>query len=282
MKLISLNLILFITVALSTKVYADEIAATPSVIDPFSAVSLRLTGLSADESIGTATGFIIVNKSKRYLVTNWHVVTGKDPNKNFAIMDKRGRIPSHISIRFSGRKLGSYVDKVEPLYENNKPRWIEDKVLGGRIDVIALPLTIPVVDNTISIYPVELFTKNAVLNNLLIEVTSTVFIIGYPYGYSASGLPIWKTGHIASEPQVGYNGLPCFLIDATTRSGMSGSPVVSKVNPGNYPMKDGNSVMVTGTGTKLLGIYSAQSTDHEIGVVWHPEVISDLLRQSGN
>ena len=50
-----------------------------------------------------------------------------------------------------------------------------------------------------------------------------ISIIGFPLGMSGpSRMAIWKTGHIATEPDVDYNGEPFFIIDATTRQGMSG------------------------------------------------------------
>ena len=72
-----------------------------------------------------------------------------------------------------------------------------------------------------------------------------------------------KTGHVASD----INGHPDqkhFLVDATTRDGMSGSPVIAKnsLNP-------------------LLGIYSGRlHGDVEIGIVWRLGIIYQLLQQA--
>ena len=73
---------------------------------------------------------------------------------------------------------------------------------------------------------------------------STVFVIGFPRSLSVGfGLPLWKSGYIASEPHFnvtlggrlsGYGGLkggrriPAFFIDTLTRAGMSGSPVFAR------------------------------------------------------
>jgi hypothetical protein len=58
-----------------------------------------------------------------------------------------------------------------------------------------------------------------------------VSVIGYPLGLSAGeSWPIWKTGHIASDLDIdSESGWPAFLIYATTRSGMSGTPVVLRL-----------------------------------------------------
>ena len=52
----------------------------------------------------------------------------------------------------------------------------------------------------------------------------TLFIIGFPCGRSSTGkMPIWKTAHMAPEYDLDVEGARAFLIDATTREGMSGA-----------------------------------------------------------
>lgn len=34
----------------------------------------------AENSIGTGTGFTVQNGTQNYLITNWHIVTGRNPN----------------------------------------------------------------------------------------------------------------------------------------------------------------------------------------------------------
>jgi hypothetical protein len=85
----------------------------------------------------------------------------------------------------------------------------------------------------------------------------TVSIIGYPYGLAtAHAWPIWKTGHIASDIDLDYDGRPAFLIDATARSGMSGSPVVHRTS-GGFTTRSGDVIYSTGVrpATRFLGVY---------------------------
>ena len=105
-----------------------------------------------------------------------------------------------------------------------------------------------------------------------------VSIIGYPLGITAHGVfPVWKTGHIASEPEIDYQDLPMFLIDATTRGGMSGSPVVIRLN-GGYKTRMGSYVLSGSVATKFLGTYSGRiHQDSEIGRVWKSTVLKQLL-----
>ena len=77
--------------------------------------------------------------------------------------------------------------------------------------------------------------------------------IGFPLALSVGfGLPLWKSGYVASEPHYDvdlagelsdYGGLtsgtriPAFFIDAQTRAGMSGSPVFARYH-GPLDMRD--------------------------------------------
>lgn len=70
-----------------------------------------------------------------------------------------------------------------------------------------------------------------------------------------------------------------FLIDATTRGGMSGSPVVLR-QVGGYLTKSGGQVIMPGVSTRFLGIYSGRlPRDSEIGRVWRPRLIKEILEQ---
>ncbi|HWW46265.1 MAG TPA: hypothetical protein VNZ94_00300 [Xanthobacteraceae bacterium] len=61
-----------------------------------------------------------------------------------------------------------------------------------------------------------------------VRVGSEVFILGYPLGLASQGVvPIWKRGSLASEPLIKIEGdIPIIFVDALTRHGMSGSPVL--------------------------------------------------------
>jgi hypothetical protein len=109
-----------------------------------------------------------------------------------------------------------------------------------------------------------------------------VSVIGFPFGLRLNAfLPIWKTGHIATDVTVPLGGkLPCFLIDATTRSGMSGSPVVQRAI-GIHPGSDGNLKFLQQLHTKFLGIYSGRiQDDAELGYVWQPRALTEMLEQA--
>ena len=83
----------------------------------------------------------------------------------------------------------------------------------------------------------------------------------------------------ASDPGLDYDGRPAFLIDATTRGGMSGSPVVLRLH-GGYRTSENNYIMAGGTTTRFIGVYSGRIHGQaEIGRVWRPHVIPEILQR---
>lgn len=242
-------------------------------IDPLSCNSLYLTIKNNEDMLGMATGFIVEKENVNYLVTNWHVLSGRHPETN-KILNPKGLVPLEVLIWHHSKNLGTWILKAEKLYtDSGEKRWKEHK-LGRKIDIVALPLeNLP---NDIQLYPFNLSLANT---DIRVEIATPVSIIGFPLGLSAGGkFPIWKTGHIASEPDINYNGEPIFLIDATTRGGMSGSPVIFR-SRGQYKDIKGNTIISAGTTTRFLGIYSGRlPRDSEIGRIWKSYLIEEILK----
>lgn len=242
------------------------------LIDPLSVRSLKLELLANGLSLGTATGFIITESEVPYLITNWHVLVGRNPDTN-KLMSHTGALPDTVRITHHGLTLGTFVFREEKLFDTEGKRLWKEHPLGQKIDVVALPLN--PIDQGVQLYPFELSLANA---DIIAQPAMPVSIIGFPLGLTSSGsLPIWKTGHIASDPDLDYGGNPAFLIDATTRGGMSGSPVVLRSN-GGHPTRSGSMIFNGQMTTLFLGIYSGRiHQDIEIGSVWKPNVISEII-----
>jgi len=106
-----------------------------------------------------------------------------------------------------------------------------------------------------------------------------VSIVGFPFGLRGGGLlAIWTRGFIASEPDVDLNDLPLFLVDARTRPGQSGSPVIAYSSGGMHAMADGSTAMFGGPVTNLLGVYSGRINEQsDLGRVWKVQAVRDIL-----
>lgn len=241
-------------------------------IDRLSLTSLLIRVLHDHVPIATASGFVVSKNGQYYLVTNRHVVKScaRDEDRR----DIGGWICANALEVFQNEqeRLGERRWVREELYEHggNDKRWLEHPSLGAAVDVVALPLS-----NTagVAFYPLDLGLRNT---SMVIGPAEPVSVVGFPFGQSQGGAAIWKSGWVASDPDIDYDGKPLFLVDATTRPGMSGSPVYAR-RSGGYQDAGGHLVMTVGRGaTKFLGVYSAQFETAELGVVWKADVVISL------
>jgi hypothetical protein len=243
----------------------------PISIDEFSIKSLYLETYLNERQIVVATGFIVKKEDSYYLITNWHVVTCRNPLNNQPILETGIADPNILKVWFHGQQLGHWLQKeVNIIDQSGNKLWLEHE-RGREVDVVAIPLN---TSADIKIYDIDLELADF---DLMIYPSEAVSIIGFPEGITSEGkFPIWKTGHIASDIDIDWGGKPAFLIDATTKSGMSGSPVIAK-RVSIYQTSGGNKI---GNAVRFLGVYSGREIDVseiEIGFVWKPRVISEIL-----
>jgi hypothetical protein len=260
-----------IVVLLSSAVLTGSLVSWGQMqVEPESSISLSLKIAHDASEMGTATGFVLKKSDKNYLVTNRHVVLACTQDQN----------PANVGGWICANKLaifhnhlghpGSRLWKVEDLFDRDgRPRWLEHPTLRGAADVVALPLA-----NTVDVqfYPLDLETMNT---DITLGPAEPVSIVGFPFGLAQSpGLPIWKTGTIASDLDIDFRGSPVFLVDSTTRPGMSGSPVYAArffaVSSKGFGFAMGP------RRTKFLGVYSEQIPAAEIGGVWKAKVVKEL------
>lgn len=243
-------------------------------IDPLSCSSLRVELRARINALGTATGFVVQSEKGAFLISNWHVFSGRDPETRQPISDT-GALPDEVRIvHHHSNRLGQWKIVSQSLRStSDEPSWIEHPE-GRKIDLAALPLEH---HDDIELYPLDLSLAD---HDVALQPAMSVSIIGYPYDLATgTAFPIWKTGHIASDPELDYDDRPAFLIDATTRGGMSGSPVVYRTT-GGYPSK-GGAITFSGTVTAFIGVYSGRiHPDAEVGRVWRPRLIREIINEA--
>jgi hypothetical protein len=115
-------------------------------------------------------------------------------------------------------------------------------------------------------------------------------VVGFPYGRMAfeptlGAFAIWTRASLATDFFVDVDATRCFLIDARTRSGQSGSPVLFHSGERARASEGDARTILQATMTVLLGVYSGRLIDQEdaasstdLGRVWRCEVIRDILR----
>lgn len=113
----------------------------PTIAKP-SVQSLLIQMRFEDQALSTGTAFLVKAPSDRIcLITNRHNVTGRRQD-NDQPFSPTGGIPNNMTVLQNQKgKLGSWIPKSEPLYDDGVPRWAEHPTLGSKADFVALPLT---------------------------------------------------------------------------------------------------------------------------------------------
>ncbi|MBU1012959.1 MAG: serine protease [Bacteroidetes bacterium] len=234
-------------------------------------------------TISRATGCLYTSNDCIYLVTNWHVLSGRHTQTK-QTLDSKGGLPEIIRVHFpvDGNITEQITCEYKLTNDNKEYIWYEHP-LSNEVDVAALKIQPPEGIATIPIN--EIIDPAPTYRKDFFYVTQDVWVIGFPMGIRISGLPIWKSATIASEPSISSaSNKYKIILDTATREGMSGSPVLF-VNKHLTRIKFDNvkhevdlpSVKV------MLGIYSGRiAGDDELaaqlGIVWSCECIPELIK----
>ena len=247
------------------------------VIDEYSLTAIPLTMLCNDKEIGTATGFFHKSGDKFWIISNWHVFSGRNPITGQSLR-KDAALPDAIRLWLHiENKMGSVAQqKVALVDAAGEPIWRQHK-RGQDYDVAVLRVgTLP---KGCIAYDLP---RPRETGDMGIKIGMDAYILGFPKGIANNKiLPIWKRGSIASEPELPHDDKPLFLLDTATREGMSGAPVLLRTF-GGYHSTDGNQNLVVGASTRFVGIYSGRYVaDDEFGAqlgrVWHRSVIDQVI-----
>ncbi|MEH6828570.1 trypsin-like peptidase domain-containing protein [Parasphingorhabdus sp.] len=225
--------------------------------------------------LAIGTGFFYKYGSQRYLVTNWHNVTGIDFQSGKSISSTGAR-PTNFAVRFVTNDSRATLYLNLGLYdEKGDPAWLIDPNSSRKVDVLAIPLPTWPKDS------INTFIGDIEERDLQISVGVDVFIIGFPQGIDRGLAPLWKKGSLAVDPDTANNlSKPYWLIDCASRKGMSGSPVViRRFSP--FEDESGN-VFSRGHGTRFIGIYSGRFEDKDplgahLGIVWPRELLQEIV-----
>ncbi|BBI99332.1 hypothetical protein FGKAn22_10250 [Ferrigenium kumadai] len=227
---------------------------------PFKGVHIQCLDWDGQPIKGAfASGFIRREGEYHFLYTCWHVVTGFDMH-NLRI---RNQLPNRAALKVTLQNsenrqpgvtvVGGNQELIVPLYKNHntpfEPLWYQDKQDTPQPDLNAIGLRVPFwhdavkvkLPATLNVSEVQVVDERRCLESLLCPCDQ-VFVVGFPYGYSALGMgqptPIVLTRHIAATRIEGRQRE--ILLDSTGAGGMSGGPVFVE----------------TPTGFLLVGLYT--------------------------
>lgn len=262
----------------------------PQIREALSWVPLKLKPSVNGKELAVATGFFYQHNGRSFLITNYHVVSGRHPETG-AVLHPSGRCPDSIVLGVAtdaGRheQSGAQIIKWKWLTlslfaeaEPTKPIWKEHPEHGSRFDAVAIPYS--------GLEDIRTTAANADsldLDKIRLYPSMEAFVLGYPRGMSGGGhLPIWKRATIATEPDFDLDGLPRFYVDTATREGMSGSPVYAQEV--GYWLPEGESdpsKALIGKGRRFVGVYSGRlGADDEfkaqLGIVWKESALISLI-----
>ena len=209
--------------------------------------------LKGNDLVSQGTGFYVVHKygeqNVLFLVTNYHVLTGSAP------LD--GKDPIGDNIQFNIHISKDSPEKIKefrfPLFTaDSKPVWLVNEE-NKEADLAIIPMPIEVYKEA---EIVNCINENWSKNKLKVRTTTRTSVVGYPYGYydKKNSLPIWKTGSIASEPDIDFDGKKLIVLDISAFPGMSGAPVFARAQR-MYETIDGG--MTGGVINKFIGVYAS-------------------------
>lgn len=251
--------------------------------DDYSLASYYVESYFNDTRLSNASCFFYEAGEKLYLITNWHVVTGKDAN-TFEHLSANAAEPNLLKVHIFEKDTdesfqSGYILTVSLLDSKGNHLWIEQKneIDATMTDVVAIPVNIPL---KAKVFPVNCL-EEPFNENTTVSIKDDVFIIGYPFGIQCSSLPIWKRASIASEPCVDICDKPMMFVDTTTKPSMSGSPVLYKEKRTTTLINNKENQM-SRYFTKFIGVYSGRVYakniyEAQLGIVWKASIIENLL-----
>lgn len=259
------------------------------IINKYSFTSYYVEIFFDDIILSRASCFFTKRGEKRYLVSNWHVVSGKDAD-TLECLDKMAAVPNklHVYLPEGTNEDGIIFDDsfIElDLYDADGQKvWYEMKKNGQMIDIAVIPF-----HNKTEKFILDIEDAEEPFNESIpLTIAEEIYIIGFPFRRIGGSLPIWKKASVASEPSVDLNGMPCYYADTATRSGMSGSPVViyRKRPFVEAESMDGRFSQYI---TKFVGVYSGRigantdgKNDAQLGRVWKAKMIDEIIESNEN
>jgi len=234
-------------------------------IDEFSlttvSIGLHLNG----QPISKGTAFTWERENEHYLITDWHNVSDRDPNTDKHLSNKAAE-PNMLDGFFNtkGKNIGDkHLVRIRIRQDSDEVAWLVHPTHKRKIDVVAIPLTGDFV-SSIHFYSINKMGSP----DLLVGIGMDVFVLGYPFGPGKAGLPVWKRGSIASEPDLVPHVENYLLVDTASRPGMSGSPVILRTY-GTH-VSPGEVTVAAGAANKFMGVYS-------VGMVWSATFIDEII-----
>ena len=240
----------------------------PATVDGLLLTTTRVTTYSAAYVLTSASGFFYRHGDRLFLISNRHVFLDTES----AHHPDRIEIGLHTDLR----DLTRHEVVSLPLYFQGLPQWREARDAGGTVDIAAVEIpahSLPADAKFQAFDETHLDAKDE-----QIAIGDALTIAGFPLGFhdTVYHLAVARSASIASAYGVRFQGQGCFLTDARTHRGSSGSPVVRRRR------KDDSSA----PSWQLIGVHSTRmdmrtrdlAQDESLGLncAWYADVLPKL------
>jgi Trypsin-like peptidase domain len=244
-------------------------------IDAFSLTTVPVQQYANGTPMSSATAFVWKHGKQHYLITNWHVVTGRHAvTGNLETPAQPDMLQALFNVRIGDFGKQQYDIRIRD--DEHRPLWLIHPGKGHGVDIVLIPLPMDGTGQVMDMYPINAHTSKP----LRIQIGMDVFILGYPFGASPPAFPVWKRGSIASEPDLVRMTTGYYLVDTASRPGMSGAPVILRSWTNDFA-DGGIRAWSDKPATNFIGVYSgrlvAGTSEAQIGMVWHASFIEEII-----
>jgi len=244
-------------------------------VDQYSLASKHIAAHFGTTPLSQGTGFIWrTDAGADYLVTNWHVVSGRNSETKQHLSPATAAEPDSLTVSGFDLARRGYSFDVRLRGQFNEPMWLVHPSSGSDVDIAAIRIPSNI---GIDYHPINRLEAVPMSS----QVGMDLYILGFPYGISAGPFPVWKRGSFASEPTMSPSLQPYILVDTASRPGMSGAPVIQRAW-GTVLLENGDTAIHTGPATKFIGIYSGRlhtkdPLDAQLARVWPSVLIKEII-----
>lgn len=250
-----------------------------NIIDILSYTSFYVETYKDDKMLNYGTAFCYKTEKDLFLVSNSHIMSGKstklDDNGVRQPVLKNGALPNKIKFTItawkdeSGSIITNYNNKTFIMNLSNDddtPKYVETTYKDEIIDIALLKINKTFVNEIDDKIYYPLAVNDDIFDQLnpkyILHPSSEIFVIGFPFGKLEEDLyGIWKRATIASDlRRDSYK----YLIDTSTRSGMSGSPIFKIEFDRNMGLYKGTKKLDKEPTYRLcfIGVYSGRIVDN--------------------
>lgn len=191
------------------------------MIDPLLLSVTRISTLKDQKHLTNASGFFYSRGERLFLVTSLHVFRD-EASEHF---------PDRILIELhtDSNDLAQATDFSIPLYRDGNSLWRQGEDGAGSIDVAAVEIDRKALPQSVTY---RSFDAQHMTGMREIEIGSALLVVGFPLGFhdTLHHLPVARHAIVASCFDLRFQGQGYFLTDARTHRGMSGAPVVVRIN----------------------------------------------------